>query len=333
MRLTPWKTLDRNSECLQPLSCYHGRFNGIKFTMRIKKEYSKPSSSNEETIFQSKFILMKHAIFSILLCSLTISGFSQDNVRRTVLKKSYIGLGGGLGAYQDAKFSNVPYSGISGSFTAGTSRESDSYYWSTNFNARYSSLKTNYHIGGGLNVNANYNFDYTRKLTENYQLGGKWSLMNVNFTNFSALGNNSTGIIFNSAVSVLGRYTRLLKEDVRVNFELALGLFSMAKEATSFAYSASQKVLEEGVFDFQNDATTSPLSLSYSSFEPIGIFNKIETNISVDYKKRWQFSYQWDLLNYRTVKSYPITFAAHTLSVRFNYISKTKTRLNKESNK
>ncbi|MFT5822822.1 MAG: hypothetical protein ACI8ZM_004079 [Crocinitomix sp.] len=301
--------------------------------MRTKKRVIKSASLCEETSFQINFNPMKLAIFSIFICGLALSGHSQENVRRIVLKKSYLGLGGGIGAFQDAKFSNVPYSGLSGSFVAGTSRESDTYFWSTNFNIRYAALKTSYHVGSGYNVNANYNFDFTKKLPKNYQFGGKWSLMNVNFTNFSSLGNNSIGVIFNSTLSILGRYSKQVGDDVQVNFEMALGIFSMAKEATSFAYSASQKVLETGVFDFQNDATTSPLSLSYASLEPLGKFNKIETTVSVDYKERWQIAYQWDLLNYRTVNNYPITIAAHTLSVRFNYISKTKTRINKESNK
>ena len=278
---------------------------------------------------------MNKIISFLVICFTANFAFSQikeesENIRRKVQKKTYVGVGGGMGAYQDAKFSNVAYNGISGSFNLGTGRESDHYVWNTDFWTRYSALRTGSHVGKGFYLDAGYSFDYTRKLTENYQLGGKWTLANANFRRFADLGNNSTGIVLSSTVSALGRYTRPINKDLKINFELALGLFSVAREGTSFAYSAVQKVLEEGVFNFQDEATTSPLHLKYASFETIGSLNKIETTLSLDFRKRWRLTYSWDLFNYRTIKGYPLTIAAHTLSVRFNYINKIKTRTNKK---
>lgn len=276
---------------------------------------------------------MKSIITGVSILAFSLFSIGQDaepNVRRIVQKKSYVGLGGNLAGFQNVKFSNTQYSGLGAYFTVGTSRDSKLYQWNTGLRINYSGLATAQHDGVGFNVNLNYSFQYLRKLTENYAIGGQADLANIHFTRFAALGNNSVGIILNSTAFVTGKYSRQLNENMNLGFDVSIGLFGLVRESTSFAYSAPQKVLEEGVFNFQDDATTSPIHLKYGSFEPIGKLNAIRTGLALDFKKRWQFSYNWDMFNYRTVAGYPITIARHMIGVQFNYINKEKKRINKK---
>lgn len=271
---------------------------------------------------------IKKSITILMACFFIMKGYAQDDqVRGTNrYKKSYIGLFGTYGNYQDTKFSNVLYNGYGGGLNLGTIRELDQYSCNLDFRASYNTLSSRLSNTIGDHVMAQLSFDFLYKITENYAFGGDWEMGNANGVNFSSLGNNSINIVFNSTLGIKGRYTRQIKEDLHIKFDLSIGLISVVKEGISFAYSASQQVLENGSFDFQNPQSTSVLSLSYYEFAPIFKLNNWKTRLSLDYKDRFELFYRWDLLNYSSVKNYPITFALHSLGVKLNYISKQKAR-------
>lgn len=275
---------------------------------------------------------MKRITFLFVLCCayvLNAQETGQKDLKRTVQKKTYIGLFGANTAVQDAKFSNVVYRGFGGGLNLGTSRENENYFWQTDFSASYAGLSTGLHNGKGFNVSTAYAFKYLHHLNETYAVGGKWNLAAGNLRNFSDLGNNSISIIVNSTLMGTGRYSRTINDDIKLNFDLSIGLLGWVREGTSFAYSANQKVLELGVFNFQDLSTTTPVGVKYGSIETLGAYNVLETELNLQYKRRWQFCYNWSLMNYRTVKGYPLTVGEHRVGVKFNYIAKTKTRTKK----
>jgi len=277
---------------------------------------------------------MKRVILCVVLCSIGAS-FAQeqktDSIKRIVKKKSYISIGGTKLSYQDVKTSNLQYGGLGTNLILGTSRSTKDYFWSVNFRANYSSIKTKVHQGKGNMINGMLAFQYSRKLNTNFTLGGKWNMFEGNLRLFPETGNNSNSVFYNSTLLVVGGYSRQINDKLKVNFDLGLGLVGLVKESTSFSnYPASQYILEDGKYDFQNKKITNAFSLAYFRVAPLFKLNKIEATLSVDYSKRWQLSYNWDLINYRTVKGYPVTIARHTIGVRFNFINKTKTRINKK---
>ena len=269
----------------------------------------------------------------IILCSIGTS-FAQEKklgtVKRTVKKKTYVSLGLPKLSFQDVKMSNLQYGGLGANLGLGTSREAEAYFWSTDFRLNYSGISTSAHSGTGILINGMLSFQYSRKLKSNYTLGGKWNMFEANLRMFPGIGNNSNSIFYNSTLLVVGGYRRELNDNWTVNFDLGIGLLGLVKESTSFSnFPLSQYILEDGKVDFQNDLLSNPLSLAYFRVSPLFKFNKLEASLSVDFKKRWRFSYDWDLTNYRTVADYPVTIARHTIGVRFNFINKNKQRINK----
>ncbi len=270
-------------------------------------------------------------LFIILFLTQSVVAQEKTELKRTVLKKNYIGLGGVRNSFQDAKFSNTQYHGTLLSLNIGTSRETDKYFWAIDFNGDFTKLSAKTHPFVAAAFHGRFDFTYARKdlsfiHLDGFRGGGKWTVADVNFINFTDLGNNKLNFISSSRLSLFGEYNYAINENLNASFSLAVGLFGLVKEFKSFGYSAPQNVLEDGKFDFQDNGTQNPFSLKYYQFKTIGRLNTIETKLQLNYKKRWSFYYQWNLFNYTTVKRYPLTIAQHIIGARFNFISKTKTK-------
>ncbi len=274
-------------------------------------------------------------LFIILFLTQSVVAQEEAGLKRTVLKKSYIGLGGVRNSFQDAKFSYTQYLGTLIALNIGTSRETDKYFWEIDFNGDFTKLSAKTHPFVAAAFHGRLDFTYARKdlsfiHLDGFRGGGKWTVADVNFINFSDLGNNGLNFISSSRIAVFGEYKRKINDNLSASFSLAVGLFGLFKEFKSFAYTAPQNVLENGKFDFQDNGTQSPFSLKYYQFKTIGKLNSIETNLQLNFKKIWSFYYQWNLFNYTTVKRYPLTIAQHIVGARFNFIVKTKKRFQKQ---
>ncbi len=256
---------------------------------------------------------------------------SERDTKRIVLKKSYVGLGYLHAGFQDAKFSTIQYSSNSiVSLNIGTSRETDKYFWNIDFWGDFSTLKTRNHPFTAINIHSRIDFKYAIKKYSPFQIGGKWTIFEGSFIKFSDLGNNSLNYISSSRIHLFGKYEKRINDNMKASFSLAVGLFGMIKEFKSFAYNAPQNVLEDGKFDFQDVGTQVPFTLSYYQFKTIGKLNSFETKLELDFKKRWVFFYHWNMLNYITVKRYPLTLSQHIVGARFNFIHKNKKRISKK---
>ena len=59
-----------------------------------------------------------------------------------------------------------------------------------------------------------------------------------------------------------------------------LGILSFMKESTSFGFSAPQSALENGEFNYQNEALESPFGYKYFDFKYLGNKSKFEDGAS-----------------------------------------------------
>jgi len=89
-------------------------------------------------------------------------------------------------------------------------------------------------------------------------------------------------------------------------------------EYASFAYSANQKIIENGEYNYEE------LAMHYY-FTPFWNYINIETNFHFYYGKRWVFSYLWRMQQSYLVNNYPMTKGYSALSVAFRIVNKTKT--------
>ena len=275
---------------------------------------------------------MKKFIFALIAIVIlqNVKAQEEPNLKRTVLKKNYVGLGLLRSGFQDVKFSNIQYHGTLLALNIGTSRETDKYFWSIDFNGDFTSLKTKNHPFTAKNIHGRFDFTYAIKKYSPFQIGAKWTLFEANYINFSELGNNGLNYISSSRLHAYGKYEHKINDKFKVTFSLAVGLFGMIKEFKSFGYTAPQNVLINGDFDFQDKGTQNPFSLKYYQFKTIGKMNAIETKLELELKERWVFYYHWNMLNYTTVKRYPLTLSQHIIGAKFNFIHKTKKRISKK---
>ncbi len=280
--------------------------------------------------------MKKGLLFTAFLCTILSLGFSQsaeelqarasDDVR---INQFYLGLGGSKTTYQDAKYSNTIYNGVGAAFAWGLNRKRSQYDWTFGSTMSYSAEKGKIHKKGIDNINVLFHFDYSRKLNEHFSVGGRWDIFDFNLRRVNGLGNNGNPTIYNSTLLAMGRYSRPLRENIRLNFQLSLGLLALVRESTGFSYSATQKILENGEFDFQDEAQSNPLSLKYSSLEPLFNFNKIYSSLQLEVKNRWVFFYDWTWVNYAEVKGNPLNYATHQIG--FQYYIQHKVKAPKKS--
>lgn len=131
------------------------------------------------------------------------------------------------------------------------------------------------------------------------------------------LGNNSFYYLQGNTLSAQGMIRKSLNEKWDISYGLSIGLVSLAKESTSFAFSAPQEYLEAGEFDYlTTDSAITPFKRM--QFEAIGKFNRLESNLKL-HRGKWAFGYQWNLTKYRQIKDYEVTTAAHRITATFTF--------------
>jgi len=93
--------------------------------------------------------------------------------------------------------------------------------------------------------------------------------------------------------------------------ELSLGLLSWVKSSDGYAFSAPQKFLTEGKFNYEEDVNG---FYKYGDMLTIGKYNRVKTNISLlkDHKRiRWGIHYDWKMKSYKAFTDGKIVHASH----------------------
>ena len=175
-------------------------------------------------------------------------------------------------------------------------------------------------LNTGLVVNPRIQFRYLRSLNKQLYIGANWDLINFYYNKLNGLGNNGNYFIASSNLFASGIYKMGKWE-----FGVDLGLLALVKEGTGFAFSAPQKGLEKGEFDYQNEALENPFSPKYSSFHSTFDHFQLRTNIKYQLSDRWSLAYQWNVRKFAEVENLPITYGGSSLAIRFNIIHKNKT--------
>jgi hypothetical protein len=266
----------------------------------------------------------------LLIFFLTFYLSAQAQSERETQVKYSVDLGGSNFFFQDVKYSSLVLREYGARFGFTYHRLSAKHYWNGRF----------YFLGAkGAYRNAEYpesrfafqpdfNVAYQYRLNDEMSIGGGVST-DFLLRRHGGLGNNSTYLNSGLTVYVPFQYRKELNDDFTLTSEVRLGLLSVLKEGTSFAFSAPQTILEDGLFDYQTSGIDNPFAWKYAEIRPIGKFLNLEMIVAAHYKKRWTFFYEWSAQRFSTVKNYPTIYGAHTLGCSFNFVSKTKLPKNK----
>lgn len=265
----------------------------------------------ENTISKS----MKKSLYSLVLIFVGLSATLAQS-----RKSLFVEVGGAYSTFQDVKYSAVSYSGGGAAFTFGFEKENTKSIWSAGLDITFGKEKPNTHSSGNVTaLNPKFFGRYLRKINDQLSIGGHWDILGMYFRNTEGLDNNGSYYITSSDLFASGTY-----QFGKFNFGLDLGVLSYQKERTSFAFSAPQNALEDGNFDYQDEALDNPFGFKYFRLKSLPQQLNIRTNITYQWKDRISVAYQWSARHFAEVKNYPVTIGSHQIVLRYNISYKTK---------
>ena len=244
----------------------------------------------------------------------------QDNVKNSNFT---IGLGGVVTSFQDVKYSNVRYNGIGANLSFGYEKNNKNYF-STNLNLMYSNENAKTHNSGKTNVlngiiDVSYLKPIFKKENQKLYVGAKWDVLDFYLRQTETLDNNGSFYTSGSNLKLASIYERSISDNIKLRAAFNFQLLSFMKESTSFGFSLPQDALENGEFSYQNEKLENPLGFKYYTFEPFTKYANIDAKVEMHYKKRWIFSYKWNMQRSKKVKNYPMTRGYSSLSVKYKF--------------
>lgn len=253
-------------------------------------------------------------IFGLLLL------FSWQISQAQITKNFYVGLGGQASSFQDLKYSSVRYGGVGGSLQIGTERISENAIRGFRFSIGVSNeLAATNELNSATVFNPTVSFHYLRRINEQLAVGLNWDLLDFYLRNTQGLGNNSFYAITSSDLSFAARY-----QWNKFSFQAQLGVLTLVRESTGFAFSAPQNALEEGEFDYQNSAIENPFSPKYADLDHLFNHLNIQTEIRYQFNDRLSLAYQWSVRKFAEVKNAPVTYGYSAVVIRYNLQQKEK---------
>ena len=234
----------------------------------------------------------------------------------------FVEAGPALSTFQDVKFSDVRYQGIGGAIRIGGNIQGEKAIFGYGLKFRIGSESPNTFDKSVTNFQPGLYVQYLRRIHENLAIGAQWDMVDMYIRSIPGLMNNGSYIVTASDLMLQGQL-----QVRKLSIGLGVGIISYNRENISFAFSAPQNALEDGDFDYQNEALNNPLGLEFFEIQSLNKYLKLRTNFQYQLNDRIGFSYHWEMRRFSTVKDYPTTLGAHRLTVRWNIVYKVKNKL------
>lgn len=262
---------------------------------------------------------MKNTITTKSFFNLLFLLLGLGTINAQTAKSFYLEFGGAVTNFQDVKYSKVPYSGGGLALNFGYEKEIDQVIWNTGLNLRGSFESAKTFDNKAWAINPTIQFKYLRKISDQFAIGVNWNVLGLYLRNAADLGNNSIYFVASSDLMASAQYRRN-----KFDFGLDVGLLTWVKESTGFAFSASQNILEDGLFDYQNERLEDPFGFKYYQLKSGFKHLLVQTHIDYMVSDRFELGYQWSARHFSEVKNYPVTIGSHTLTMRWNLSKKTR---------
>jgi len=272
--------------------------------------------------------MMIKKITLFFLCagmSLFVNAQHQSNPAKT--NNFYVGLGALYSDFQDVKFSEVRYGGLGGRFEIGFNQyRSGRYLMEEGFTGDFSIEQAATHDQAHTLVfNIDVYYRYLRVINDQFMLGGRLDLTDINFRMDDGMGNNAISTITGSYLSASAMYTKqVFSENWKVDAVIDLSLISFQKETPSFAMTYSHGRIENNGVDYTNSLMGLP-GYKYGAFKYFGNNFYMRTSLWLHYKKRFALGYMWQMRRFTIVEEYPTTVGVHSLTIRYNIVHRDKT--------
>ena len=264
-------------------------------------------------------------IFFLLLC-FSFSALSQSDAGMGITKNFFVGIGGTYSDFQDTKYSDVRESGMGAHLKFGFNNlKTGRHFWEAGVFVNFSFENADTHDqASSTMIYPNVYFKYLKGISNKVYLGARVDILDYYIKTYSNLNNNGTFANSGNHLYVSVLFQTRLSDKWKFRAEGDLALIGIQNEGTGFAMSYSQNRIEQGGIDYQDPKMGDPGSYKYAEFKYIGNNLILKTGYSFMLKKRFSFSYDWEMRRYATIPGYPTTWGVHNIVVRFNIIHRGK---------
>ena len=277
---------------------------------------------------KSTFMNNKILILLILFTTSGINGYSENDGKGTpnIKKNFFIDLGGAYGDFQDTKFSDVRESGFGGMIKLGYNNLKDGkHFWEAGLVFNATSENTSTHDRGSSYVlYPNLYGKYLCEIDKNLYVGTRIDAFDMYSRIYTNLNNNSTFAVVGNHLYASVIYQVRINGNWKFRATGDLALISFQNESTSFGMSYSPNRIDRGEVDYQDPNMGDPSDFKYYKFKYIGNNFILKTEYAFMLKKRFSFSYNWEIRRFSVVDGYPTTIGMHNIAVRFNIIHREK---------
>ena len=272
----------------------------------------------------------KFIYFTLFLLFAGYCSYSQNDSLKSnysIINKLYITAGGIYTDFQDTKFSDLRYSGPGVQLELGFDNyKKAKHYQNVKFSFEFSKEKANsLEISKTTVLDYNLSYKYLWSINNLFLLGAKADILGFNMRSNPNLGNNNLASIMSNHLYFSAMYINenIINEDWCLSINSDLSLISIQDEVPSFGVAYSNGMVENGDVSFDSHDSQLP-SYTKGSFHGIWDNFRIFIDFNMNYKKRFVFSYSWQMRRYSSVENYPTTIGVHALKVRFNIANWSK---------
>jgi hypothetical protein len=273
---------------------------------------------------------MKRTLFILLILSTLfyLPTFAQKEKlpKKNITKNFFVDVGGVYSDFQDTKFSDVRERGWGAYAKIGFNNfKTAKHFWETGLFVSFSKENAATHNQGLATViYPNIYFKYLKGLNDKLYLGARVDIFDNYIRVYQNLQNNGTFATAGNHFYASVLYQLIINDNWKFRATGDLALISIQNEGTSFTMNYNQNRIEQGGVDYQDPDLGNPGSYKYAEIKYFGNNFILKTEYSFLFKKRFSFSYNWEMRRFATVSGYPTTWGIHNIVVRFNIIHKEK---------
>ncbi len=161
---------------------------------------------------------------------------------------------------------------------------------------------------------------YLRETATHLYVGGAWDVVDQLSRTNEGLGNSSLFYHNASDLYAAVRYARPLRaERLSLDLGLGLGLASAVTYAPSFGAALSQQSIARGELSYTDPATLRSFSLRFRQIKPFWEQPLLRFDAELVWRA-FSVAYRWRVRTFRDQPERPVTLAEHGLQLRWHFV-------------
>ncbi len=267
---------------------------------------------------------MKKLLIIIIALGISYSGKAQVDIPAKVSKKNLtrnlsLGIGTRMSTFQDLKYSDTRYQGFGGLLSISYTKMTSKSFIELAFDLALSKEGADTHTRGQATVvSPIIYFKYLKPIGKRLKIGGRVDALDIYFRSTQGLGNNGNYILSGHNLFFSLHHNSKLNNNWTLISSADIGILSFMRESVGFAFSAPQNLLEDGRFNYQDDAVSSPFGYKYFDLKYLSNNLNLKSSFMLSYKNKLSIGYSWSIRHFANVRTLSTTAGAHNITIQYN---------------